>query len=224
MADTSRTDQAGQDRNAGDVGVGPFITISRQFGCYGFSLGLLLMEILNDDAAPEETWRIYHREILERLATETNMAAELLDREQAEQPRLLVDFFRSFKKSRIPSGYEIRKGITTIIRGLAMDGHAILIGQGGAQATHDLPNGLWLRLEAPEEWRCREVALREGLSETQARKRVAEMEKQREEVRKLYRKQLQRVPEYHLTYDCSVFTLAQIARHVVQAMRIKGLA
>ena len=29
--------------------VGPFLTISRQFGCYGFSLGLLLMEILNED-------------------------------------------------------------------------------------------------------------------------------------------------------------------------------
>jgi cytidylate kinase len=224
MDETPPTEQAGQDRNAGDAGVGPFITISRQFGCYGFSLGLLLMEILNDEAGPEETWKIYHREILERLATETDMAAELLDREQAERPQLLVDFFRSFKKSRIPSGYEIRKRITTIIRGLAMEGHAILIGQGGAQATHDLDHGLWVRLEAPEEWRCREVALREGLSETQARKRVGEMEKQREEIRKLYKKRLPRTPEYHLIYDCSVFTLAQIAQHIVHAMRIKGLA
>ena len=26
--------------------VGPYVTISRQFGCYGFSLGLLLMEMM----------------------------------------------------------------------------------------------------------------------------------------------------------------------------------
>jgi hypothetical protein len=201
---------------------GPFVTISRQFGCYGFSLGLLLMEILNEDAEPEQTWKIYHREILERLATETNMAAELLEKERRAKPRLWVDFFRSLRKERIPSGLEIRNRITTIIRGLATDGHAIIIGQAGAGATHDLPNGLWVRLEAPEKWRVREVALREGLTETQALKRLRDMERERAHLRKIYQRRFPRQPAYHLVYDCSALTLAQIAQHIVYAMKLRG--
>jgi hypothetical protein len=209
--------QPGQDPDA----CGPFVTISRQFGCYGFSLGLLLMEILNEDAPPHKTWKIYHREILSRLATQTNLAAELLENERRSRPRLIVDFFRAFTKDRIPSGYEIRNRITMLIRGLAMQGRAIIIGQGGAGATQDLPNGLSIRLEAPEDWRVRQIAFREGLPEDDARVKIAAKEQEREYLRRLYELQSGGRPTFHLTYDCSVFSLAQIALHVEHAMKLK---
>ena len=202
---------------------GPYVTISRQFGCYGFSLGLLLMEILNEDADSEHTWRIYHKEILSRLATQTNMAKELLEKERRSKPRMLVHFFRSFSGEKVPSGHEIRNRITTIVRGLAIEGHAIVVGQGGAAATRDLPNGLTIRLEAPEDWRVKQVAFREGLSETKSRERIREKEEEREYLRKLYEAKSARGPGFHIVYDCSVFSLAQIAQHVVAAMRFRGL-
>ena len=200
---------------------GPFITISRQFGCYGFSLGLLLLEILNEqaDSAP---WKIYHKEILANLATKTNMAAEILERQRRSKPSLIVDFFRSLSRERIPSGYEIRNQITTIIRGLAIEGHAIVIGQGGAGATQDLPNGLSVRLEGPEEWRVKQIAFREGLTETEAKLRTRAKEQEREYLRKIYEMRFPRKPAFHLTYDASVFSLAQIAQHVVYMMKLKG--
>ena len=201
---------------------GPFVTISREYGCWGFSLGLLLMEVLNDEADAEHTWKIYHREILARLATETKLAAELLERERRAKPRPFLDFFRSFSKERVPSGHEIRNRITALIRGLAVKGHAIVIGQGGAGATYDLPNGLSIRLEAPLDWRVKEVAFREGLAETEARLRVRSMERERAYLEKVYRTRFPRRPAFHLVYDCSVFTLAQIATHIVQAMKMKG--
>jgi hypothetical protein len=202
--------------------VGPFLTISRQFGCYGFSLGLLLLEILNEEAPPGKVWKIYNREVLQRLATESNLAAEMLDRERRTRPRLIVDFFRSLSRERIPSGYEIRNRITTIIRGLAVEGYAILIGQGGAGATQDLPNGLSIRLEAPLEWRVQQVAYREGLNETQAKLRIKAVEEEREYLRKIYEAKFGRKPPFHLAYDCSIFTLAQIAQHIVYAMKLRG--
>ena len=157
-----QTEEDAEIQNAG-----PFVTISREFGCYGFSLGLLLMEVLNDEADPSQTWKIYHKEILARLASETKTAADLLERERRAKPRPFLDFFRAFKRDRPPSGYAIRNRITTLIRGLAVEGHAIIIGQGGAGATADLPNGLSVRLEAPLDWRVKEAAFREGLTETE---------------------------------------------------------
>ena len=199
---------------------GPYLTISRQFGCHGFSLGLLLLEILNE-GGEGPAWKIYHKEILANLATETNLATEILEEQRRSKPSLLVDFFRSLGRDRIPSGYEIRNRITTIIRGLATEGHAIIIGQGGAGATHDLPNGLSIRLEAPLEWRIKQVAFREGLNETEARTRIKEMDSEREYLRKIYEQRFPRKPAFHLIYDCSVFTLAQIAQHIAAAMKLK---
>ncbi len=202
---------------------GPFITISRQYGCYGFSLGLLLMEVLNDDADAEHTWRIYHKEILMRLAKETNMAAEVLERERRAKPRLFLDFFRALRGDRVPSGYEIRNRITSLIRNLALEGHAIVIGQGGAGATYDLPNGLSVRLEAPLDWRVKEVAFREGLTETEARLRVRAQERERAYLERVYAMRYPRKPAFNIVYDCSVFTLAQIAQHVVYAMKLRHI-
>jgi len=204
--------------------MGPFLTISRQFGCYGFSLGLLLMEILNENAPPEKTWHIFNKEVLERLATETNMAAEFLDRQRREKPSLIVDFFRALSRDRIPSGYEVRHRITAIIRGLAMEGYAIIVGQGGASATADLPNGISVRLEAPESWRARQIAQREGISESKAKLELRAKEKEREHLRDIYQARFHHEPPFHLVYDCSAFTLAHIAQHVAYLMRLKGCA
>ncbi len=202
--------------------VGPYITISRQFGCYGFSLGLLMMEILNDKVTPETRWRIYHREILERLASETNVAAEDLEKTRRAKPRLLAEFFRSLSKERVPGGYEVRNRIMTIVRDLCVEGHAIIVGQSSAMATLGLPNGLSVRLEGPKEWRVKEVAFREGLSELQSKLRIQAVEKQRDYLRKLYERRFKSETIFNLTYDCSYFTLTQIAQHVVHAMDLKG--
>jgi hypothetical protein len=201
---------------------GPFITISRQFGCHGFSVGLLLLDLLNEGADPDESWKIYHREILTRLATETDMAEEILERQRRARPRLITGLFKPFSKGRIPSGMQIRNQITTLIRGLAIEGRAILIGQGGSGATMDLPNGVSIRLEAPEDWRVKQVAFRDGLSETQARMRIRAKEREREYLRKLYQAKYRRKPPFHLVYDCSEFSLAQIAQQIVYALKLKG--
>jgi cytidylate kinase len=202
--------------------VGPYITISREFGCWGFSLGLLLLDILNEEAQSDKPWKIYHKEILDQLAEDTNMARDLIESQRRRKPRAIVDFFRSLSGEKVPSGYEIRNRITNIIRGIAIEGNAIVVGQGGAGATHDLDRGLSIRLEAPEDWRVKQIAFREGLSETEAKLRVRAKERDREYIRKIYETRFPRKPPFHLLYDCSVFTLAQIAQHVVQAMRLKG--
>jgi cytidylate kinase len=226
MAKVSLADHLKEQRSAAmeqPENAGPFVTISRQYGCHGFSLGLLLLELCNEDAEPGKGWKIYQKEILERLAEETDLSEEILDQQRRSRPRMLVDFFRSLSKERMPSGYEIRHKISTIIRGLAIDGHAIIVGQGGAAATHDLENGLAIRLEAPEDWRVKQVAFRESLSETEAKQLVRNNEQEREYLRKIYERQIPRKPAYQVLYDCSRFSLTEIAQNVVHMMRLKKL-
>ena len=105
---------------------------------------------------------------------------------------------------------------------MATEGHAILIGQGSAGATIDLPNGLSIRLEAPEEWRVKQIAFREGISDTQARLMAREQERERQYLRKLYETRFRRKTPFHVAYDCSAFSLAQIAQQIVYALKLKG--
>jgi hypothetical protein len=205
------------------VSAGPFLAISRQFGCGGFSLGLLMLDLLNEETdADRPAFQIYHKEILERLATETDVATDILERRRRDKPRLLGEFFRTLggKKDRVPSGMEIRNRMTSIIRGLAIEGHAILVGQSAALATSDLPNGLSVRLEAPEPWRVKQVAFREGLSETQAKLRLQEETERRDYLRRIYERKYPHKPTYNLTFDCEKFSLSQIAVVVLRAFRL----
>lgn len=203
---------------------GPFIAISREFGCGGFSLGLLLLDLLNEEAEEGKSWHIYHKEILDNLASDTGIALEIIERERRAKPGLLKNFFRSVagQKGRVPSGMEIRNRMTKILRELAIAGQAILVGQGSTNATADIPNGLSIRLEAPEAWRVKQIAFREGLSETQAKLRILEEMEQREYLRKIYEKKYSRKLPFNLTFDCSVFSLAQIATLIYRALKLRG--
>jgi hypothetical protein len=202
---------------------GPFLTISRQYGCYGFSLALLLRDILNEHAPPGKPWRVFNKEILERLASETNLPAEYLHHIGHDKQHYLVDMFHSLGGVKVPSGFEIRRRITAILRSLATEGRVILVGQGGAGATQDFASGLSIRLEAPEAWRIRQISTRENIDEATAKLRIRAREREREYLRGLYERRFKRKPPFMITYDCSVFTLAQIAQQVVYAMRMKGL-
>ena len=201
---------------------GPFVAISRQFGCGGFSLGLLLLDILAEESPPDKHWQIYHKEILQNLATQTNLAMDVIQRQRREKPRLLADFFRTLagKKDRLPSGTEIRNRMNSIIQGLAIEGWAILVGQGAGIATAEIPNGLIVRLEAPEAWRVKQIAFREGLTETQAKIRLKEEEESREYLHKIHSKLTAHRQPYNMVFDCSKFSLSQIAVLIHRAMKL----
>lgn len=202
---------------------GPFITISRQYGTSGYFLGQLLVDLLSTSATKNQPWRVYSHEILDHVAEETDVAAEVLDRLRRERPRLMVDFFRNISGKKVPGGLEVRNRIANVVRGLAYEGNVIIIGVGGAGATADLPNGLRLRLEAPLEWRVGKIVENEGISPVKARLLLKKREKEREQLREIYNLKFKRQPPFDLVYDCSTFSLAQIAQHVVAAMKLKKM-
>lgn len=203
--------------------VGPFITISRQYGCQGFTVGLLAQEILNSQAPPGQAWQVYHKEILARLARETHLPEEFFATERLAGPQWVTDFFRSLSGQHIPSGFEIRWRVTTVLRGLAIAGHAIIVGQGGYWATRDLSGGLAVRLEAPYEWRVRQIASRTGMPLPQARIHLDQIERQRNYLKQMHECHTQVKTPFDVTYDCSQWSLTQIARHVVCLARVRGL-
>ena len=201
---------------------GPYITLSRQWGCGGVELGELLVAKLNQ-RDPEQRWKLYQKELLRQLAEDTGLTEEILDKERKSKPSLIKDFLRGLKKNAIPDGYEIRNKITVMVRTVAFEGHAVILGQGGTAATGDLANGLSVRVEAPKDWRVARICRREGLEKHAAIERIAEIEKEREHLREIYEHQNPRTPVFNLMFDNAMFNNEQITELVVSAMEHKNL-
>ncbi|MBN2106119.1 MAG: cytidylate kinase family protein [Deltaproteobacteria bacterium] len=200
---------------------GPYITISRQWGCDGYGLGNILADKLNS-RDEESRWKVYYKELLKQLAEDTGLTEEMLERERKSKPSLLKDFLRGLKRSGIPDGYEVRNKITMMVRTVAFEGHAIIIGQGGTAATGDLANGLSIRVEAPRDWRMVRICQRDKLDKQAAIAKMMDIEKQRQHLREIYERQNPRQPVFNLVFDNAMFTNEAIADMIVMAMEEKG--
>lgn len=201
---------------------GPYITLSRQWGCDGIGLGRLLVSKLNE-RDEQQRWKFYYKELLKQLAEDTGLTEEILEKERVSKPSLLKDFLRGLKKSGIPDGYEVRNNITMMVRTVAFEGYAVILGQGGTAATGDLANGLSVRVEAPKEWRIARICRRENLEKQAAIAKIEEIEKEREHLREIYERQNPRTPAFNLVFDNAMFNNEQIADLVMTAMEYKKL-
>ena len=212
-------------QNLDDIGKkkepGPYITISRQYGCDGYELGDKLADRLNQREGGR--WRVFKKELLKQLAEDTGLTEEVIEKERLAKPSLLKDFLHGMRRSGIPDGYEIRNKITVMVRTAAFEGHAIIIGQGGTAATADLDNGLSIRMEASREWRIARVGWREKLRRQATIARMEKIEKQRKVLRKIYEQKNTKKPAFNLVIDNSTFNLDQIVEQIVFAMEQKSL-
>ena len=185
-------------------------------------MGQLLVEKLNE--RDEDTpWKLYYKELLKQLAEDTGLTEELLEKERMSKPSLLKDFLRGLKKQGIPDGYEIRNNITMMVRTVAFEGHAVIVGQGGTAATADLAGGLSIRVEAPKDWRVARICRRDKLDKSAALAKIEEIEKTRAHLRKIYEQQNSREPAFNLVFDNATFSNDVIVEMVMKAMEEKDL-
>jgi len=99
---------------------GPYVTISRQYGCDGYEPGEMLAKKLNE-RAEQAKWRLYKKELLKQLAEDTGLTEDVIEKERLSKPSLLKDFFRGMRHGGIPDGYEIRNKITIMVRTATFD-------------------------------------------------------------------------------------------------------
>jgi cytidylate kinase len=201
---------------------GPYITISREPGCEGYKVGDLLVEMLNRHD-PHCRWRLFKKEILHQIAQDTKLADEIIERKRHAIPSVVKEFFRGMSKDGIPDDFEIRSKIANMVRTVAYEGYAIIIGQGGTAATADIPNGLSIRLEAPKKWRLIRVCKRDNLSKEAALAKIEHEEEKRVYLRKLYEEANPHIPAFNLTIDNSVFKAEQIASLIYCTMQLKNM-
>jgi hypothetical protein len=201
---------------------GPFITVSRQFGCDGYAAAEQIAQNLSN-MEDEPKWEVLYKEFINQLSEDTGLSVEQIEKERLSPPSLVKDIVRGFKKSGIPDAFEIRNKLSVMIRERVFTGHVIILGNGGAAATYGLEKGLNIRIEAPLEWRIPRVSRMENITKDAAVKKIEEIETHRQKLMKFYKDKNPKYSSFDLVLDNSTFSIEQMAEIVLLALKQKEL-
>ncbi len=172
-----------QDKPPTLVTHGPYISISRDFGCMANVIAEKLAKEFTRRSKSKglnHNWRWLNKAILE----ESSKALEL-------SPSKIEYVFRSKRKTTMDeiveamgtryykSDKRIRKTITQVIQSICMNGYVIIVGRGGVAFANNNPDSLHFKLTAPIEWRVDHISRNYNKTPAEALRYILKIDQER---------------------------------------------
>ena len=145
----------------------PSVTISRQYGCEGYSLAQRLKVLLEE--ASGQPWNLFDKALVDKVASDEPLSRQLLGHlgdESHAQDVLRAHF------GHLTHDDAYAKLVEHLVQ-IATAGCAIIVGRGGAVVCQDLKNCFHFRLEGSFDFRVATLARRLEMSPADAEKLVA---------------------------------------------------
>lgn len=210
---------------ASDEGL-PFITISRQAGAGGHLLSyIILTELLKCRGADVfQGWHVFDKALCEAVAGNPTIQADMESLVAEEYRSEFRDFIESLFTGQSKQ-YVINKMTFKVVRILALIGKVIIVGRGGSLVTADMPQGIHIRLVAPEAQRIVWMMKRFKLRKEQARETVAKQDADRRKLIKLFfHRDIADPLLYDVVWNTGRTDLDMIARNAIDLIRQRALA
>lgn len=146
-------------RLGGDGGAGtfPFVTISREAGAGGVSLGQSLVDHLNRHRRSGPEWELWDRRLVEQVSQQHDLPAEWIDTLEDRDFSWLSELFSGLDVGEA-NEFTVYRRVSEAIRRLAKRGHVVIVGRGGTYITADLPQAVHVCLVARVEYRIAHLA------------------------------------------------------------------
>jgi cytidylate kinase len=208
---------------------GPVITISRECGCPSKKLAEILVGKLKlmypGPSGHPGTWKWIGKELLEEAAADLKVQPKDIDHVFNYEERSMVDdiLAATKKNGNYRSERTIYNSIGKVIRAIGENGHVVIVGRAGMALTRHIPLSLHIRLMAPVEWRIQSISGMFGLSREDSVKMVASKDENRKKFLEHYLGHKFEIEDFDLVYNCSRFTLEEIADSVFSLMKVRKL-
>lgn len=165
------------------IETGPYISISRDFGCMANVIAQKLSRELtkrNKASGIKNEWKWINKVILHESAKALELNPSKIEYVFQSQRKTMMDEIVSAMGTRYyKSDKRIRKTIIEVIRSIAKTGHVIIVGRGGVAFAKDNPKSIHIKLTAPIEWRVDHVAKNYNKTRKEALKYVLEVDEER---------------------------------------------
>jgi cytidylate kinase len=166
----------------------PFVTVSRQAGAGGHLLSyVILTEFLKHKDAHSifEGWHVFDKELTEVVAKDPLLQSHIEGLVAEKYRSQFNDFVESLFTGQSET-YLLQRTTFKVVRMLALIGKVIMVGRGGSLVTADLPQGIHIRLVAPEAHRIVWMMKRFKLNKEDARSAVVKQDDERRKLIKLF--------------------------------------
>jgi cytidylate kinase len=164
----------------------PFVTISREAGAGGRTIGSLLVTRLNELDLGEPPWSLWDKDLVEKVAQEHHISKELIESLESSHKPWMQEFLSTLSMQVDPDDVRIYRMVAATIRALAQRGRVVVVGRGGAFITRQMPGGIHLRLIAPRDFRVAAMAEQLKLTREAAGEHVRQLDHQRDMFYKRY--------------------------------------
>lgn len=195
------------------------VTISRQTGAGGHSVGMALAEYLQKHAPqPGSEWTLFDRNLMEKVLEDHHLPARLAQYLPEDRNSAIADVLEDLLGLHPPTYTVLRQTSETVLR-LAEMGNVILVGRGAAIITRHLPQVFHVRLVGSQARRIERVMQRFSLSEKEAAEFIAKEDIGRGRYLKTFFKaDIDDPLNYHLTLNTDFFTEKDAARVIGDIM------
>jgi cytidylate kinase len=162
----------------------PFVTISRQAGAGGITVGRMLETYLKEhDKKVDCPWTLFDKDLVKKVAEDHNLPERLAEYMKEDKVSEIKEILDEIFQLHPPDWVLAHKTSETILH-LAEMGHVIVVGRGSNIVTKKLPDGFHVRLVGPYEKRLLHIQSYYGFS----LKASEEFIKKEDEGRKKYLK------------------------------------
>ncbi|HSV95758.1 MAG TPA: cytidylate kinase-like family protein [Spirochaetota bacterium] len=201
---------------------GPFVTVSREYGCGGFDVAEKTAEIINKERRPSPLWVAYDRAILDAMMQDLGLSSSLLET-LTSPARKQIDNFLQTALSELPPQVVVYRSLAETVRTLATNGNVIIVGRAGRAITRGMERGYHVRIVAPLEWRVERIAGLSGLTRKEAEKMILEKGRSREDFLRRFVKFKSGDPsDYHLVVNNAEHGMDGAARMIVAGLSTMG--
>lgn len=123
----------------------PFVTISRQAGSGGITVGKELARQLDKEMADKCPWTVFDKSLVDEVMKDHNFTERMLPFLKEKSIPEIQDTFEDVLMLH-PAQYTLVQRTNKTITRLAEMGHTIIVGRGASVITKDLAGGVHVRL------------------------------------------------------------------------------
>lgn len=202
-----------QERHEEATDYWPVVTVSREYGSLGATLGSMVAERLRFD--------FWDQELVHAIAEESGAYEPLVASLDENRRNMLEDFVDCALLGPTYTNSEYLRQLLRVIHTVAQHGRAVVVGR-GSQFILENAEALRVRAVGPVALRTEGVAVRQSISMKEARARAERRDRERATfIRHHFKRDIADPSSYDLVINTSTLTLQRAAEIVVAAYRIK---
>jgi len=196
----------------------PVITISRQMGALGTTIGEKTAEYLTQGAKGSQPWIVVDKDLTRRVMEDHHLSEEIcgfLSEEQAESARERVQHLLGMK----PAKWTAVEKMAQTMMNLAQIGNVIFIGRAGNIVTENLPQARHIRLVGAPDQRVKRTMEARNLSRGEAESLVRKTDYDRAHfVSNYFRASIEDPRRYHLVINTDRVSVEKAVALIVQLL------